>query len=239
MEFIPAVCPSCGGDLRVPANLESVKCSYCGIEILIKRDNQTAANLQNLLELASTAYKAGNLAESYRYYANILEIDLSCYGAWIGKGESAGWMSTLDKPRLEESLECFKAAIKHAPESECDPVRARVSESLISIIVGHHELARTHVIRFKTVFEAARKYRLAQIMCVTMLSEISDILPQEQVLSNKLAEKFLRDILVMNQVLLGLCLHNKHLARITDLGLITKTNQSVNKALGQIAAARA
>lgn len=34
IEFVPAVCPKCGGELRVPSNLDIFKCMYCGMEII-------------------------------------------------------------------------------------------------------------------------------------------------------------------------------------------------------------
>jgi tetratricopeptide (TPR) repeat protein len=36
IEFIPAVCPNCGGELRVPENRKVVKCMYCGYDVIIQ-----------------------------------------------------------------------------------------------------------------------------------------------------------------------------------------------------------
>lgn len=35
MKFIPAKCPSCGGELRVPEDMDVVKCMYCGSDVIL------------------------------------------------------------------------------------------------------------------------------------------------------------------------------------------------------------
>ena len=36
MNFKPAICPSCGGNLQVPDNLTTVKCMYCGVDVIVQ-----------------------------------------------------------------------------------------------------------------------------------------------------------------------------------------------------------
>src|SRR4051812_1733986 len=97
MNFIPATCPSCGGSLQVPDNRDQVKCMYCGGNVIVQQAIQLASgvNLKNLMELAQAAVASANFKEAFDYYTKILESDPSNVTAWAGKGESAGWMSTL------------------------------------------------------------------------------------------------------------------------------------------------
>lgn len=39
VELIPAKCPSCGADLKLPDNLEKAFCLYCGTTVIIKRND--------------------------------------------------------------------------------------------------------------------------------------------------------------------------------------------------------
>lgn len=36
MNFKPAICPNCGGKLQVPDNLTTVKCMYCGVDVIVQ-----------------------------------------------------------------------------------------------------------------------------------------------------------------------------------------------------------
>jgi hypothetical protein len=40
VEFIPAVCPQCGGELQVPRQLEEAHCLYCGTKFIIDRKTE-------------------------------------------------------------------------------------------------------------------------------------------------------------------------------------------------------
>jgi len=99
IEFVPAQCPACGGELRVPVNLNMCKCSYCGTVIVLR----TNIDFKNILELATTAEEGMNYEEAYKYYTQILEQEPENVRAWIGKGHCAGMLSTFHHPRIEEA----------------------------------------------------------------------------------------------------------------------------------------
>jgi len=109
IEFIPAVCPKCGGELRVPSNLDVCKCMYCGIEIILNRtnDSNTKALIENLLKLAREAEKVGNYQEAYNYFSLILEKDSENRYGWLGKAFSTGRLSTLNNYRIIEAISYF------------------------------------------------------------------------------------------------------------------------------------
>lgn len=74
--------------------------------------------LDNILFLASSAYEAGNKAEAENYCNQAIVIDPSCYKAWMLKGKAVGWLSTIDKLRIEEAAHSFCKAIDFALEEE-------------------------------------------------------------------------------------------------------------------------
>jgi tetratricopeptide (TPR) repeat protein len=105
MEFKPAKCPSCGGNLQVPPDMKTAKCMYCGGDFIIEDAIKLAmgqVNIDNLFELADAAKNIGNYIEAYNYYTRILEADSNNYKAWYGKALSAGWQSSTGNPRLQE-----------------------------------------------------------------------------------------------------------------------------------------
>jgi len=107
IEFIPAVCPSCGGELRVPKGMETIKCMYCGIDIIFHQDSypqqQTKEKIQNILTLAKFAEEGRNFEEAYKHYSQLLEYDPTIIEAWIGKGYSAGMQSEFNDYRFKEA----------------------------------------------------------------------------------------------------------------------------------------
>jgi hypothetical protein len=68
---------------------------------------------------------AQNHEEAAGYYAKVLEVDPGHAEAWLGKGISAGWMSTLAHVRLTEMC----AAIGRAVEVASDEARPQIMES--------------------------------------------------------------------------------------------------------------
>ncbi len=59
IEFIPAICPSCGGELRIPENRETIKCMYCGVNIVLrtKKTDQGQSNIETIFNLGLMAFE--------------------------------------------------------------------------------------------------------------------------------------------------------------------------------------
>lgn len=128
--FKAATCPNCGGDLQLPTNVESVKCMYCGSDIVIqdalaKKDN--TVDIENLLSIADTALAGSNYDEAYNYYNQILEADLTNYYAWYGKAISALWLSTVENPRFSECKPAILKAFKYCPDDQKQVLGNRIS----------------------------------------------------------------------------------------------------------------
>jgi tetratricopeptide (TPR) repeat protein len=65
------------------------------------------SNIDHLLTLALAAEEAKNHEEAYKYYSQVLEQDAGVSIAWIGKGISAGWLSSAERQRMDEALTCI------------------------------------------------------------------------------------------------------------------------------------
>jgi len=111
VEFIPATCPKCGGELRVPQNIDVVKCMYCGVDVILYNPNkiiiETDIDVKKLMTLAKNAERGENYQEAYQYYKQILEYDTENWEAVLGKGFAAGMLSTFSHLRTAEVIATF------------------------------------------------------------------------------------------------------------------------------------
>jgi hypothetical protein len=153
LEFVAAQCPNCAGHLQVPKDRDALKCMYCGSAI-VRQSTPPApntGNVANLLQLAQHAQSSGNHEEAAGYYANVLEVDPRHAEAWLGKGISAGWLSTLAYVRLTEMC----AAIAKAVELTSEDTRPQIVESAAdqASIVAHSiwRLSWKHTCDFASV----------------------------------------------------------------------------------------
>lgn len=103
MPFVAAKCPQCGGDLQVPEERDIVKCMYCGVDVVVREAVRlVVGNASAYMELAVAAEDAGNYAEGYKYFTQVIELDPNNPSAWAGKGRCAAWQSNLLGQRFDE-----------------------------------------------------------------------------------------------------------------------------------------
>lgn len=112
MTFKAAKCPNCAGDLQVPEDRDTVKCMYCGSDIIVREAIKLAGgvNIENLLMLAKKSEDAGASKEAYKYYSTVLEYDPNNVDAWVGKGFTA--------ESIEFSQKCFRTAVDITPDPD-------------------------------------------------------------------------------------------------------------------------
>lgn len=125
------VCDICGGKLTMGTSSVAV-CDSCGMEHTKERMKEkvqevkgvvridNSHRIDNYLDMAQNAYDSSNQAEAESYCNKVIEIDSKNYHAWLLKGKSAGWQSTLKNPRFSEAVSGFSKAIANAPENERD-----------------------------------------------------------------------------------------------------------------------
>jgi tetratricopeptide (TPR) repeat protein len=153
MAFKAAVCPSCGGQLQVPDDRDSVKCMYCGTEIVVREAIRAGSgvNIHNYLDLAMTAANAGNFKEAYDYYSKVLEIDIKNTEAWFGKAKAAGWLSTVGEARFPEVKSGFQNAIKYASEEDKKALNIQCAVAIHQLSLSYFELIYGYVVNNSSV----------------------------------------------------------------------------------------
>lgn len=156
MNFVSAKCPQCGGALQVPDDCNSVKCMYCGTDIVVREAiNLASGNLDNYMELGKSAQDAGNYSESYDYFTKALELDPKNSEAWAGKALSAGWQSNLIKNRLDEMLVCYEKAVNTSiNEGLKEVIKLQAAVSILSVSKAFFNMSTEHTIEFVGVASA-------------------------------------------------------------------------------------
>lgn len=149
MAFFSARCPACKKDIQVPDDIDISICMYCGKSIVVKQVIQVTfgPKITNLLGLARTADIAGNLTEAETYYTRVLELDPAIWEAWIGKGKSAGWQSSLANMRFGEVLTSFQHAIGTTPEHEKRETISSCVSEVNRLVIALYEIAREHMLQ--------------------------------------------------------------------------------------------
>lgn len=103
INFIPAICPNCGGELRIPDDRKIIKCMYCGYDIVMYEPEASSVkkDVETWFKLAYAVMES-NFEEAYHYFTNILEVQPENCEAWFGKALMACELSDINKPRPDE-----------------------------------------------------------------------------------------------------------------------------------------
>lgn len=170
------VCDLCGGKLIMGAGGIAI-CDSCGMEHSPDRMREKVQEIKgvvrvdnthmvdNYLEMANSAYDADNNKEAETYCNKVIEIDPLNYKAWMLKGKSAAWQSTLQNSRVDEGVSAFVKAIINAPKDEKD---------------DYIEEAKDQIKRLSVAMVALRAERFAkwpdEEECNGFISDITSIL---------------------------------------------------------------
>jgi tetratricopeptide (TPR) repeat protein len=140
-------CTECGNELRGSEKF----CGECGAPIASSGVTVSGGgrapeqrNVETLMGMARTAELGMNNSEALEYYNRALEIDPTITEAWLGKGRSASWQSTLANFRVSEGLIAFQHAIANAGEDR-EAVVAGAVEEINKIVSALYRMSRSHM----------------------------------------------------------------------------------------------
>lgn len=132
-----ASCDSCGMQHSVDRMREKVQ----EIKGTVRIDN--THNIGNYLEMAKTAYEAGNNAEAEEYCNRVIEISPQNIEAWYLKGKAVSKSSTLANPRISEGLTSILKAISGTPEED-RPALIEDAKGEILRMLNHYVTEQVH-----------------------------------------------------------------------------------------------
>jgi len=85
------------------------------------------------MELANNALQANNHQEAEVYANKVIELDPKYRWAWLIKGQAAGWQTTLQNLRIQESASAFVKAVELTPKGDRETM-ANMVEFHIGVI---------------------------------------------------------------------------------------------------------
>lgn len=104
--------------------------------------NQNQQQIDNLLVLATNAFESSNNQEAENYCNRAIELDVTCYKAWLLKGQAIGWQSTYGSPRVVEGANAMRKAVDFAPEDEKEDVAKQALRAIRNICIALQSLAK-------------------------------------------------------------------------------------------------
>lgn len=156
MNFKPAVCPNCNGDLQLPEEKDYVKCLYCGTTIVVQEAIKIAIvnidnNLGNYLTLAKNAFHNGHLVDAQYYYTLVLENDINNYEAWLGKGDICLnesfklYQSNFNVKAIHEVDSYYRKALENAPVDIMKELKENMSNSINKVIATIIDIRKNYL----------------------------------------------------------------------------------------------
>ena len=125
------VCQSCGTKYSVEEAKKMMVEGTVSVKGTVVVDN--SGSIDNFFHMANNAADAGNYKEAESYCNKILEINPKHSGAWLLKGKSAVWQSTIANTRLDECINCFTNAVDNASDDELSDIKLKVKEETETI----------------------------------------------------------------------------------------------------------
>jgi len=161
-------CTECGNELRGSEKF----CGECGTARasdgkVVPGSGRAAEprTVETLMGMARTAELGTNNSEALEYYNRVLEIDPTITDAWLGKGRSAAWQSTLANFRVSEGLIAFQHAIANAGDNR-DAVTNSAIEEINKIVSALYRMSRDHMEQFAALDKTWATYlnQVAQML---------------------------------------------------------------------------
>lgn len=134
MNLIPAKCPDCGADLKIPEGSTSLICEYCGGNILVTDILGTTSVMQNCMTLAYSAIESNNYKDAYDHFNRAIEIDLKNPNAWFGKAVCEGMIGKIRDNSFGQMIGLFESSFNYAPEDKKSNFRKNAAAEIVKVI---------------------------------------------------------------------------------------------------------
>ncbi|WP_367239096.1 CFI-box-CTERM domain-containing protein [Pseudomonas fulva] len=182
MAFAAATCPTCHKRIQVPLDTDESRCMYCGglVSGAARASSAGSPSLDNLMGMARTAQAAGNQIEAESYFNRVLELDPSISEAWMGKGKSAGWQSTLMNMRFGEMVASFSHAIATTEDADKEETIKTCLFEINHLIVTLYGMSRKHMLEFVAIPASWSDYISNVSAMLTTLETASSWMPHDR-----------------------------------------------------------
>ncbi len=134
MHLIPAKCPDCGADIKIPDGSTQVKCEYCGGTILITDLLGSTSLMQNCMTLAYTAINEGNYKDAYQHFNRAIEIDMKNPYAIAGLAVCTGMVNKINDKPFNRMIELFERAFSYADGVKQQYLKKNASSEIVKVI---------------------------------------------------------------------------------------------------------
>jgi len=186
MGLISLRCPSCNGDIKLDNANEFGYCLYCGNKVVLidsLSSNKEERNSDNFSELGMNAFTDGNYKVAEGYFFRVLEIKPNDYNAIFYLGLSAGYQSTLAKPRLTEAINGARRALHHFTNNDLQNKQQLIGCVFVSQLLLLEEsffsLAMKHYNEFKHLQSATDDLWTHLLYLNDGLVEMEELLPND------------------------------------------------------------
>ena len=181
------VCQSCGTKYSIEEAKKMMIEGTVAVSGIVKVDD--TEKVKNFFKMASNAYDAGNKQESENYCNKIIEIDPENADAWLLKGISAAWQSTLGNLRMDEFMSCVSNAFQYATSIESLKRLGRQAyQELYNLSLAINALQLNRVVSVPSTWKEYLNFStdplqwsiLIQMYYATFFNALNDKLPADQ-----------------------------------------------------------
>lgn len=180
-------CEICGNTNLLKENGIFI-CQSCGIKYSIKEvqkmmniddsinrsPGSNEALKDNYLMMARNAVETRNYAEAISYCNKVIEINPKESEAWMLKGTSTGWQSTLANIKLDAALSCYKNALSFADEDKIKEIKENICNSLIVLSLAVTKMACEHFVKFPEVKTWKSMYPKLQYILLSIVPVVKE-----------------------------------------------------------------
>jgi DNA-directed RNA polymerase subunit RPC12/RpoP len=171
LKLIAAKCPNCAAALHVKPTQLSVRCEYCGGDVLIRpskpvRLDPGSGAEHEAFARAERLLIAGNYKKARESFKKWIAQDAEDGRAWLGLARSTALQTTVAHDGLSESLPLFQRAFSLLPDDPSDAWIRQVAQALTEAATWQFDLTRQYFDEFvenQPSFERAQEEYLRRL----------------------------------------------------------------------------